>query len=105
MTETKTAQTKSVEIGMLNGQINGVKVEVYSEFADGNHRISFCLRRTINYGEYEIKRNGHNHPWGDNLTQDLAKYTADAQTAREEAWAELERRNLDNPDDWHDRSV
>lgn len=104
MTENETVQTKSVEIGMLNGQINGVKVEVYSEFGDGNHQISFRLS-TVNYGDSEIKRSGHTHPWGDNLTQDMEKYTADAQTVREEAWTELERRNLDNPDDWHDRSV
>lgn len=99
--EAQTVRTKSVDVGMLKGEINGVTIKVYSEFAEGSHTISFCLTTTA-YGDPKIKQNGHKHPWGENLIHSVERYADDAKAVREEAWNELERRNLDGVGDWRD---
>ena len=93
---------KSVDVGFLKGKINGVTVRVWSDFAEGNHTITFTLSTTGR--DPEIKRNGHGHPWGEKLIHDVERYASDAEAARKEAWDELERRNLDDKEDWHDGS-
>ncbi len=98
---------KSLDVGMLKGQINGVQIKVNTGFGDGPHRLAFYLDERSR-GSNEIAIQSHKHPWGEKLKTSTAEpedYADDIRNAREAAWSELEKRSLDNPNEWHQSNV
>lgn len=95
---------QSIDIGMLKGDINGVTIKVSTGFCDGSHTLTYYLDE-VKYGESEIQIQTHKHPWGDGLKTrvcDPEDYASDIIEARGAAADELMKRQLDDPDDWHE---